>query len=394
MSNTTPESTSTDTSIQNKIDSMQGTELVLKCTDGMQLAAKKWSSSTTNNNNNNNNQPKRKILCLHGWLDNAASYHIMAPRLASQLNADIIALDFPGHGHSSHKSADGPPQLLSEYALYVAEALIALNWMNDGTGNGVGSESGDENGNSNGITLIGHSMGAGTAMIFAAAYPECIDRLVLLEGSGPLARKGADASRHLRHAIKRRTMSNKKLYPEFSNDGSSSSSESNNKTNNNSNGNRGKKRYKNLDTAIDARIKTSTLTPGDQYISREAAASLVSRATLRDGVVFNPKHAGGEELYTSTYDGPVYFRHDSRLMWPSFHYYTKEQVDSMLGDVQCPTCLLVAKDGWPEDSDTVKEQLRLLQPTTYERLPGSHHFHADPENAPAVCDTVIQFLTI
>ena len=69
-------------------------EIIIQCTDGMQLAAKRWQ--TILNNDNNNDSPKIKILCLHGWLDNAASFNIMAPVLASQLHAEVVALDFPG----------------------------------------------------------------------------------------------------------------------------------------------------------------------------------------------------------------------------------------------------------------------------------------------------------
>jgi pimeloyl-ACP methyl ester carboxylesterase len=72
-------------------------------------------------------QPTKKILCLHGWLDNAASFNRLAPLLLldsksslpkeqqqQQQPMEIVALDFPGHGLSHHKSVDGPPQLLAE----------------------------------------------------------------------------------------------------------------------------------------------------------------------------------------------------------------------------------------------------------------------------------------
>ena len=67
--------------------------------------------------------PTKKILCLHGWLDNAASFNRLAPLLLDsfpvsdeqqQQPMEILALDFPGHGLSGHKSVDGPPQLLAE----------------------------------------------------------------------------------------------------------------------------------------------------------------------------------------------------------------------------------------------------------------------------------------
>ena len=41
------------------------------------------------------------LLCLHGWLDNAASFVPLSPWLAE---FDWVALDLPGHGASSHRA--------------------------------------------------------------------------------------------------------------------------------------------------------------------------------------------------------------------------------------------------------------------------------------------------
>ena len=106
-------------------------------------------------------------MCLHGWLDNCASFHLLAPSLVNhskeqRLASEVVALDFPGHGLSSHKSADNPTALLAEYCYYVSEAAEQLQWDK--------------------FSLVGHSMGAGVSVIMAAAFPDKIQSLVLLEG--------------------------------------------------------------------------------------------------------------------------------------------------------------------------------------------------------------------
>ncbi|MEO8000969.1 MAG: alpha/beta fold hydrolase, partial [Arenimonas sp.] len=46
------------------------------------------------------NPEGEKILCLHGWLDNAASFVPMMPMLEKY---NVVALDMAGHGGSQHR---------------------------------------------------------------------------------------------------------------------------------------------------------------------------------------------------------------------------------------------------------------------------------------------------
>ena len=322
-------------------------ERVFLCSDGITIAAKWYRPNVPSIVS----QCNRKILCLHGWLDNAASFHLTAPELARRgCASDVLALDFPGHGMSSHKSPDCPTQLLAEYVFYVADVTTQLQWDK--------------------FTIVGHSMGAAASVVFASSFPEKIESLVLLDGFAPIPRNARDVSKHIRKAIETRLTSNKKFYPQFESNSTESSHLS-----------RGGRVYPNIEKAIEARINTAKSFPGNQFISREAARALVERATI-------PAVSS-----TSPGEGGVKFRHDPRLYWPSLQYLTREQVEAVLLDVTCPTCLLMAEDGWPVDAETQQKAVDiLLKPTECHKLPGSHHFHADPDTSDAVVDIVDRFL--
>jgi len=339
-------------------------EVIISCTDGVQIAAKHMSPPSPNEDSND-----ERILFLHGWLDNAASFDVIAPRVNSKLNREVLALDFPGHGHSSHKSMDGPTQLISEYAYYVSEVLTKMDWISD-----EASETKPP------ITIVGHSMGAAVTLIYAAAFPEQVSRIILLEGAGPLARDPNDISRHVRSSISRRMKSNKTLFPQNA-EGSTAKFQGR------------KKIYESLTAAVAARKKTAELVPGNQWISTEAAEGIVRRAAIpaNELASHDATKGGGKEL-PSEYEGPVVFRHDARLTWPSLQYFSKDQVQALYRDVQCPTCLILADDGWPEDDWSGDAINNLLQPKVMKSLPGSHHFHMDPDTADAVSEAVIDFL--
>jgi len=355
------------------------------CSDGIRVAYQHFpivdatTQKTTGYDNATKEEDPCPILCLHGWLDNAASFHLLAPYLSSQLRAagfndtggskgseednktqkerihgqgtpshpGIFVIDLPGHGLSSHKSSDGPPQLLSEYAYYIAEVASALSW--------------------NKFDIVGHSMGAGVAVVYAAAFPEHVRRMVLLEGGGPLAKNASDCSRHVRAACDRRIRSNKLLYPNGNDNKRESSA----------------RLYPNIGAAIAARLNTVSRFPGSQYLSEQAAHAMVARATIP--IPEKASTAQGNDV-------PVTFRHDPRLQWPSLQYFTREQVDSLYNDISCPICLLTAEDGWPFDRRSQDSVENILKPVQMKVLPGSHHFHADPDTADAVASETLSFL--
>ena len=170
--------TTFSTSSKNTMMSPGLRELTLQCSDGMVIAAQQWcvKANPLDDSNEEGETRTKNILCLHGWLDNCRSFHHLAPELANKLSGkhtdgiqvtntdvNVVAIDFLGHGLSSHKSLDGPSILLSESAFYVAEAIEKLGWWKEDSNKRKKNEDGSaEPVRQDNIPfiLVGHSMGA------------------------------------------------------------------------------------------------------------------------------------------------------------------------------------------------------------------------------------------
>ncbi len=100
------------------------------------------------------------VLCLHGWLDNANSYIPMLPYLPDM---DLVCVDLPGHGHSSHLA--GPYSVL-DTVVRCLDIATALHWQR--------------------FHVVGHSLGGSLALMLAVAAPERVLSTTAIESAGPL----------------------------------------------------------------------------------------------------------------------------------------------------------------------------------------------------------------
>jgi len=118
------------------------------------------------------------VLAVHGWLDNAASYLPLAQHTAG---LDLVAIDLPGHGQSSHHHPSAPYHF-TDYVSDVDAALDALGWDS--------------------CHLLGHSMGSAILSLFAVAAPDRVRSLTCLDTLGPITDAADAIPGRLRRSLK------------------------------------------------------------------------------------------------------------------------------------------------------------------------------------------------
>lgn len=249
------------------------------------------------------------VLALHGWLDNAASFDPLMPLLEGMR---VVAPDLPGHGHSDHR----PPGCAYHFIDYVGDALAvadALGWQR--------------------FHLVGHSLGGAIGVLLAAACPDRIERLALIEAIGPLSEEPAQAPQRLTQSLTR--------------------------------GDRSVRYYRSLDEAVAVRRTVGKL-------SEEAARRLVERGTIAES------------------EG-VRWRYDRRLWRASPYRLTEEQVLAFLAAIAAPTLVIAANEGHiAPEHPVIARRLAQLASGRVERLAGNHHLHL--EDAEPVAEHLRPFL--
>ena len=100
------------------------------------------------------------VLCLHGWLDNAATFHYLAPLLTKNSQYRLIAIEFPGHGQSEHLHPAADYQFISGIA--IMDGVLEVLKLEK-------------------PKLLAHSMGAALSSIYAGVFPDKVDSIVSID---------------------------------------------------------------------------------------------------------------------------------------------------------------------------------------------------------------------
>jgi pimeloyl-ACP methyl ester carboxylesterase len=119
-------------------------------------------------------------FALHGWLDNIETFRTMAAHMPE---IRLIAVDFPGHGHSNH---------LPEKQIY--HFIDGLYLIDDLRAHFQPSQ----------INIIGHSMGGALGCLYAASQKSKVAKLVMIDSLGPLSATLDESTQLLTNSIRQR----------------------------------------------------------------------------------------------------------------------------------------------------------------------------------------------
>jgi pimeloyl-ACP methyl ester carboxylesterase len=244
------------------------------------------------------------MLATHGWLDNASTFDLLAPLLDG---CEIVALDLAGHGLSGSRSPDATYNVWEDVGDLLA-VREQLGWPR--------------------CNLLGHSRGAAISMLFAGAFPEHVDKLVLLEGGVPVLGLAAEAPATLARSIRDREALRNKTGRVFTDRA----------------------------TAIEERARGFTkLTTG--------AAEILARRSLRET-------GGGFQWHA-----------DQRLKGGAEVRLTREHVRAFIGAVQAPVLMVLAEQSPFGGTELYREMIAAFRDIEVVRVPGGHHLHLEGAEA-------------
>ncbi|GGA69976.1 alpha/beta hydrolase [Neiella marina] len=258
-------------------------------------------------------EPQRPlIVATHGWLDNANSLLPLAKRIQ---NHPVLAFDWPGHGLSQHLPSAANYHFV-DWADVLYQVLVQIDQP---------------------VILVGHSMGALVNSMVAAAFPEKVSHLVMIEGAGPLSAAPEQAVAMLRKGLLSRKRNRQQTA----------------------------KYYDDIHQAVAARLA----------VSDDLNPTLVELLIKRN---------------VRTSDSGVQWAYDRRIKALSATRLVESQVQEMLQAIACPVQIIVATDGYPEVKSMLASRRDFFQRLSVEELPGGHHVHmTQPKNVASLIEQFV-----
>jgi len=254
---------------------------------GLRLAAQRWHRGGV------------PVIALHGWLDNSDSFSLLAPEMP---NVDVVALDMAGHGWSDHRAAHAGYLIWDDFREILAVA-DQLGWQRFG--------------------LLGHSRGAIVAALLAAAMPERINALGLIDGLWAQTSDAEQAPAQIASSLRAEHQQKPVRF------------------------------YASLDEMVVQRQRHGF------PVSMDAARCLTQRNAVQRS------------------DGQWGWRTDARLRMPSMMRLTPGQMDACHRAISAPTELRLAEQGVVRAYPDYAERLLALPQISWAVHAGGHHLHME-----------------
>ncbi len=254
------------------------------------IAARRWTSG------------KKPVLALHGWLDNLESLSELIEKLEG---FDVCAIDFPGHGESEHLPGNQPYHFF-DLPLLLHEVIEKLEWKS--------------------CCILGHSMGGAAACLFAAAFPEKVERLALIEALGPLTGPANESTKRMKEFISRYTTLSRKAeatYPSF-------------------------------DIMVKLRLQVNQM-------AESSAKKILARNSRETEKGFM-------------------WKTDRRLTLPSGVRLTEDQVHDYLSSIECPVLLIKSSESLLTQLPGFESRVKSVKDIQVVEVPGHHHVQTDSPN--------------
>ncbi len=222
------------------------------------------------------NEENPPLLLIHGNRDHARTWDQVARRLKNDYC--VYAVDLRGHGDSDWSV--GSQYSLPEFVLDIAMLGEELQRYP--------------------LTIISHSLGGGVALEYAGVFPECVKKVVAIEGLGPPMREPVGASVRMRNWIKEMSKFDK----------------------------RQPRRYPSVDDAV-ARMREE-----NPHLSAEMARHLTVYGAKKND------------------DGTLSWKFDNYVRLHSPYEFNIAEAREIWNQIRCPVLLVRGSESWASDPES------------------------------------------
>ncbi|XP_041978914.1 probable serine hydrolase [Aricia agestis] len=109
---------------------------------------------------------KQPVIAIHGWQDNAGTWDNLIPLLPP--STAVLCIDLPGHGFSSHYPTGMLYYVFWDGVVLLRRIMKHFKWSK--------------------VSLLGHSLGGALSFMYAASFPDDVDRIMCIDIASPAVR--------------------------------------------------------------------------------------------------------------------------------------------------------------------------------------------------------------